>query len=266
MNFLIFGPEEPQLIFVEQDPRRGAVIRCVNRYNLCHYNPEKPITWTEVAAILGRTAGQTAESEWHSIIERLKKLCQTDTEKLFFTKIAEAQEIWESSVYQHMVAETELPRNLEEWEAKEREQLFKILLESPALIPQVWVNFTHYDPQDRKTGEKSHLMPFRVDFLRQGKTPEQGIFKKIIVEIDDIWHIADIEKSVDEFLKSPEVKPSLGRFTEHLWKDRWLRRQGWEVCRFSTLEVERENCTYLLFEMQNLHGLEGDASYFPHKD
>lgn len=263
MDFLIFGPEEPKLVF-EQDPQRGAVIRCDNRYML-RYSPEEPITWTQVARSpgLGRTAGQTAESEWHSIIERLKGLRQTDAEKVFLTKIAEAQEIWEFNVYQ---METELPLKLEEWEAKDREQLFKILLETPAVIPQVWVNFIHYDPHDRKRAEKSHLMPFRVNFLRQGKTPEDATFKNIIVEIDDLWHIADIEKNVDEFLKSPEVKPSLEKFTEHLRKDRWLRRQGWEVCRFSTLEVEKEDCTYLFFEMQNLHRLGGEASYFPYKD
>lgn len=249
MDFLVFGPEEPKLV-LEQSSGGGTVVRCDNRYQL-KYVPGKVITWADVARpfVLSKVQRETAEAKWCSIIEELKKLCVRKVEKVFLAKIAEAQKTWENDT---RAEDDERP-------------LFEILLASPALIPQVWVNFVRYDPRDKEEAKKSHFMPFTVDFLRQGETPEEGDFKRIVVEINDVWDIADTEKDVDKFLKLPEaISPSLGKFTEHLRKDRWLRRQGWEVCRFSTLEVEKEEGMYLFFEMHNEYPT--DPSYFPHEE
>jgi len=270
MSFLIFGPEKPKLSF-QQDPEKGAVIRCDNKYVL-DYDPKKPITWRDIGKKFGldktcRTIAQikamdrekfeglTFESQWSSVVEELKKLCQTDAERLFLTKFAEAQESWNFLMYS--IDALKLSYSFNDWKMEAKEEFYKVVLDESALIPQVWVNWIHYDPRDKERAKRSRLEPFRVDFLRQGKIEGFVPFRRIVVEIDDIWHIADIEKNVESFLKSPEVKPSLGRFTEHLRKDRWLRHHGWEVCRFSTLEVEKEGSEYLFFEMLGIPGLVG---------
>jgi len=260
MNFLIFGKERPKLSF-EQDPEEGTVIRCDNKYVL-DYDPKKPITWRDIGKKFGldktyRTIAQikamgrekfegiSFESERDSVIEKLKKLCQTDAERMFLTKFVEAQESLNFMTYP--TDELGLPHNFNDWGMEAKEEFYKVVLDEPALIPQVWVNWIHYDRYDKERAKRRRLEPFRVDFLYQGKN-FFGEFRKIVVEVDDIWHVADFERDVNSFLKSPRAKPSLTKFTEHLRKDRWLRRHGWEVCRFSTLEVEKESSEYLYSE------------------
>jgi len=96
MNFLIFGLERPKLSF-EQDPERGTVIRCDNKYVL-DYDPREPITWRKIAyrpIKVGRLRRvplphESSEQEWQSVIEELKTLCQTDAERIFLDKIGQA--------------------------------------------------------------------------------------------------------------------------------------------------------------------------------
>ena len=271
MNFLIFGPEPPKLSF-RHHPAKGTVIRCDNKYVL-DYNPHRIITWGDIGERLelpSCRALATDERNFeryevarHEVIEELKGLCQTNIEKIFFDKFTSAQKDW--------VREERLvigpPETLSDVDLKrEEKELPKHYLQAGALIPQVWVNWIHYDFRDKKRAEKTHLEPFRVDFLYHG----HGVFRgggPVIVEIDDIWHIADIEKYVDRFMKSPEPRPSLGKFTEHLRKDRWLRHHGWEVCRFSTLEVEKEDPDYLYFEtLGEWEVISIPPTYFPHKE
>lgn len=252
MDFLIFGPEKPKLSF-RQDPEKGTAIRCDNEYMLDDYGPDKPITWRDVAWILNLFVN--LDWLWHSVVKRLKTLCQTDAERKFLVKIATAQENWERFSFFRGKG------SLEEANAETRSQYFESLLNKPALIPQVWLNWPYYDSRDKERAKRSHLEPFRVDFLCQGKH-DNGVFKKVIVEIDDIGHIADVEGSADNYL----VRPSLEKFTEHLRKDRWLRHHGWEVCRFSTLEAEKENSNHLYFEMMGGPEINrASPSYFPHK-
>jgi len=242
MNFLIFGKERPKLSF-EQDPEEGTVIRCDNKYVL-DYDPKKPITWRDIGE---KFEGISFESERDSVVEKLKKLCQTDEERMFLTKFVEEQQSLKFITYR--TDKLGLPHNFNDWGIEAKEEFYKAMLDEPALIPQVWVNWIHYDPRDKERAKRRGLEPFRVDFLFQGETSFFEEFRKIVVEVDNIWHVADFEGDVDSFLKSPRAKPSLTKFTEHLRKDRWLRRHGWEVCRFSTLEVEKESSEYLYSEM-----------------
>ena len=39
------------------------------------------------------------------------------------------------------------------------------------------------------------------------------------------------------------AKPQIDRYSAHLKKDRWLRREGWEVWRFTSAEVIRVGIT-----------------------
>lgn len=269
MNFLIFGPEKPKLSF-EQKTERGTVVRCDNKYVLQHYAPDKPITWKNITfpldlapMLINGERDRKWEEVWRSVIKELKILCQTDSERTFLDKITAAQKDRHRMDFKEK-------EGLREGDAQARERFFETLLDYPALIPQAWVNWIHYDPKDKQRAKTIHLEPFRVDFLYQGKNV-LGVLKKIIVEIDDISHIADVKKYADDFLKSPgvEVEPSLEKFTEHLRKDRWLRRHGWKVSRFSTLEAEKENRDYLYCEMLSIGGLEilrPPPIYLPHQE
>ncbi|MCD6471758.1 hypothetical protein J7K55_01345 [Candidatus Aerophobetes bacterium] len=126
----------------------------------------------------------------------------------------------------------------------------------------MWVNWIHYDRKSRERADRYHLKPFRVDFLYQGFTIT-GDFKRTIVEVDNIWHIAEFKRDVEESLRSQRA--SLEKFTEHLRRDRWLRKRGWEVCRFSDLEAKKEDQMYLFYEMQGEpHQI--PPTYLPHKE
>lgn len=269
MNFLIFGAEKPKLSF-KQDPEKGAVIRCDNEYVL-DYDSKKPITWRDIGKKFGldktyrtiaqikamdreRFEGLTFKLEWDGVVEELKKLCQTDAERMFLGKFVEAQEVWNFMIYP--IDALGYPHSFNEWGREAKEEFYKVVLDEPALISQVWVNWIYYDPRDKERAKRSHLEPFRVDFLCQGEFAGLGL-RRIVVEVDDIWHIADFKGEVDSFLKSPGAKASLTKFTEHLRKNRWLRHHGWEVCRFSTLEVEKESSEYLYFEMLGEPSLAG---------
>lgn len=190
MDFLIFGFEKPKLNF-RQDLERGTVIWCDNEYVL-DYDANKPIKWRdikykqsemrEIDRIPLPELSVSFEQEWHDVIKELKGLCQTNVERIFLEKIARAQE-------------NRMPPPPNE-ELKER--TYEVLLNRPALIPQVWVNWIHWDPKDKERAKKSHC---------------------------------------------------------------------WGVCRFSTLEVEKENCDYLYFEMQGeAESLGVSPDYFPYKD
>lgn len=99
----------------------------------------------------------------------------------------------------------------------------------PALIPQTWVNWLHYSPQDPQRANRAKNQPFRVDFTMYWEN------RKIIVEIDGSSHFSEII-DIDDSGRI-RYEPSMGKYTEHLRKDRWLRSKGWEVWRFSETEI-----------------------------
>lgn len=54
---------------------------------------------------------------------------------------------------------------------------------------------------------------------------------------------------MDPQLQGMGAHPCPERFTLYLRQDRWLRREGWEVFRFSEQEVEIEPIELLLMEI-----------------
>lgn len=108
----------------------------------------------------------------------------------------------------------------------------------PALIPQVWVNIIHYAPTDKERADRAQQEPQRVDFV------SFSFNKKIIIEIDGESHFTEILNLDDRGMLLYE--PSMEKYSLHLKKDRWLRKQGWEVWRFSTKEVKEETIPELL--------------------
>jgi hypothetical protein len=95
----------------------------------------------------------------------------------------------------------------------------------PALIPEVWLNYLG----PRKTADdESHLEenPSRVDFVIFAEG------KKCVIEIDGPSHYADYDEAHRTYVVSEK------RYTKNLRIERSLRRQGWEIFRFSNHEVQ----------------------------
>lgn len=107
----------------------------------------------------------------------------------------------------------------------------------PALIPQVWLNWIHYDPRNKERAARTKREPFRVDFVMLDKG------RKLVFEIDGQSHFSELV-DVDQSSGLISWEASMAKYTEHLKKDRWLRSHGWEVWRFSDLEVFNEQSDF----------------------
>jgi very-short-patch-repair endonuclease len=94
----------------------------------------------------------------------------------------------------------------------------------PALIPEVWLNYL--GPQ-KSADDEIHLSenPSRVDFVMIAEG------KKCVIEIDGKSHYADYDEEARRWSVSER------RYTRNLRIERSLRNQGWEIFRFSDLEV-----------------------------
>jgi len=57
----------------------------------------------------------------------------------------------------------------------------------------------------------------------------------IVIEIDGASHFGSYEVDAAGEIT---IESSMKDYTEHLKKDRWLRKKGWEVVRVSSQEVE----------------------------
>lgn len=101
----------------------------------------------------------------------------------------------------------------------------------PALIPQVWVNWIDYDPEDEIRAARAKVQPFRVDFLLKHEPVSENL---TVIELDGLSHFC---KSSGGSVGENAPQPSMGTYTEHLKQDRWLRRKGYNVFRFSNEEI-----------------------------
>ena len=69
----------------------------------------------------------------------------------------------------------------------------------------------------------------------------------IVIEIDGSSHFS--EPYVKEQTSGVGYLADIDAFTTHLKQDRWLRKQGWEVYRFSNKEVEEDDIDYFADEI-----------------
>jgi hypothetical protein len=109
-------------------------------------------------------------------------------------------------------------------EAKEPKKVIRAILDSleaPALIPQVWFNYTYTHDQSRENGVK---VPHCVDFI--------FIFENElhVVEIDSPSHYARPDYS-GKWVADEET------YTTNLKVERYLHSRGYKVHRFSNYEV-----------------------------
>lgn len=213
-NLIIFGLESPKLDF-KQSPESQLIISCQNNYSVTH-SKGRPIHWAKIiiSTMDKRVQRLSGGSSFIDNVAWLDDLNTYASEKTFFRKYIEECDTWSS--HQEKMA-------------------------LPALIPQVWVNWIHYDRTDEDRAKRAKEEPFRVDFMIITTN------RKIVIEIDGSSHFSDAfvkdSPSGVDFLANIDV------FTTHLKKDRWLRKQGWEVYRFSNKEVEEEEIDYFMSEI-----------------
>lgn len=94
----------------------------------------------------------------------------------------------------------------------------------PALIPHVYVNW--YSSKEDRAKNKN---PYVVDFVF--KHFAFGVQNMVVIEIDGLSHYAEYSDSKKLYIASEDI------YSEHLRKDRWLRKQGFNVFRIGNNEV-----------------------------
>lgn len=181
----------------------------------------------------------TDEPRWEdsSAISTLLGYCDTEPQRQFFLQFCKAQystglgDAWDErhAAMRHeseqrgarLMMEAEL---LGGWENVIEHFLLDELLDFPALIPEVWLNYVGYDKTEQ---DEAHLSknPQRVDFVMVGAG------RKCVIEIDGPSHYADY---IDGSYVVSQV-----RYAKNLAIERSLRRQGWEIHRFANIEVEQ---------------------------
>ncbi|HEY4481910.1 MAG TPA: hypothetical protein VI489_03570 [Candidatus Brocadiaceae bacterium] len=237
MNILIFGNHTFPDISFTVNPKSGLEISCKNNHVLNYEGRERELRWIDlyhrsnfrhltkfVKASEQHSDLHNFEREWPKIKEDLLKIANTEGERAFLTDYIYLCE--------------------KDW-TTEADSDVSIIASLPALIPQVWLNWIHYDSKDARRAERIKEEPFRVDFVMFTEN------RKLIIEIDGTSHFSEM-LDLDEDTGKVKYQPSMKRYTEHLKKDRWLRGQGWEVWRFSDFEVvtaEKGGSFPLLWEM-----------------
>lgn len=149
-------------------------------------------------------------------IQRLRGFCQTEPQRRFF-------DLWCSTFAQPLYGDSYKGEG--DWDSSVAYRARGLRLAFPALIPEVWLN---YLGPDKTADDELHLSenPSRVDFVMVADG------KKVVIEIDGKSHYADYHRDTNRWI------PDERRYTRNLKIERSLRRQGWEIFRFSDWEVQ----------------------------
>lgn len=235
MEILIFGPNKPEIGFWFNPTGEfgGLKIHDKNNFVLNFEGRAETITWRTLMArtnppIVGTGTREVFDVEffdflidsvnhwddaWRRLKDRLLQMPQTKGEKAFLSAYLDLCE----------------KRSGDQEPRPARE-----IADMPAIIPQAWLYWTPYDPRDKERARKAKERPFRVDFVMFCRN------SRFVIEIDGASHFAEI-MDIDPSSGRIHTEPSLTKYTEHLKKDRWLRRHGWDVWRFSDEEVLAED-------------------------
>jgi hypothetical protein len=211
MNFLVFGKTPTLSIDITWSPDRGILLASRENRIVSEVDPGASITWEYLLQkttpeILPAKAWREKDADriLGDLTTVLTREFNEEAEATFFKKYVEYV----------LRCSSDPMREL-------------------ALIPQVWLNWIHYDPGSKDEPLGLPREPFRVDFVIMSE------WRKIVMEIDG-------ESQFQEFFGidgsgKVSAKPSIDRYSAHLKKDRWLRREGWEVWRFTSAEVTKES-------------------------
>lgn len=231
MDILIYGPDRPKL-GLEQAPDGKTSIRVSNEYTYQTDRLPPTVTFADLydgyLPSLGKHSHldveevrEREERKFREFMDELLGLVGSKAEEKFFRLyIQYLQEIgdYDDGMYDLVDFQT----GYHPWT-------------HPALIPQVWVNWRHYDSEDSERAELAKEEPFRVDFVVKDAGSELGEGFTVI-EVDGASHFGYYELDP---VGNPVLESSMAAYTEHLKKDRWLRRKGWDVVRVSSQEVEQ---------------------------
>jgi hypothetical protein len=123
------------------------------------------------------------------------------------------------------------------------------VLDFPALIPEVWLN---YVGPERTLADEEHLRenPQRVDFVMLAEG------RKCVVEIDGPSHYATFDEG-----PPGRYEVSEERYAKNLKVERSLRRQGWEIHRFANVEIRGASDDDFVALVEHLPGYQA-SSFF----
>jgi hypothetical protein len=213
MDFLLLGRELPAFNLCI-DAGSPPSLRCdhkgVVRLRKGWYDRLETLRWIDV--LLEDVEGEAMHTAYDLMIQRFADLLGKDypIQRRFFQRYVQRQE------YQYLVPGTP---------TKDIEGL----LEEPALLPFVWMNWL---PGLLSGTPSISLAPFRVDFAMIVE------HRRVVIEFDDLSEFMGYD--LDPQWRGMGTRLCPERFTLYLRQDRWLRRDNWEVFRFSRSEVETE--------------------------
>lgn len=211
MSTIIYGPDRPKF-GLEQSPDGSMTIQIENENVYSFDRPPGTVTWADLKGWISKHE-EVQEKRFSAFAEKLLEMTGSKTEAKFLRLYLKAN--------QEGIGHPADDYEYAPWGY-------------PALIPQVWVNWYHLDPKDQERAERAREEPFRVDFVMK-QTEAQIGSGFVIIEIDGASHFGSYE--VDA-VGNVTVESSMDDYTEHLKKDRWLRKKGWEVVRVSSQEVK----------------------------
>lgn len=245
MGILIYGPDRPKFGH-EQSPDGSLTVQIENENTYSFDHLPYTVCWHDLYAdtqskvlpsqsdyrsdkMTEEDIEESEREQFLSFIEHLIGMVETQTEEKFLRTYAKGC-IGEGAYQGYKRGEFGLPA----WS-------------HPALIPQVWVNWYHFDPKDPERAQLAQEEPFRVDFMF--KDGESGLGDDLaVIEIDGASHFGDTEIGPDGELV---IETSMDAYTTHLKKDRWLRKKGWDVVRVSSQEVKELDGTLDFFTFFN---------------
>ncbi len=222
MEILIFGNNSLEIDF-SRSPENGLEISCKGNYILNFERIEQEISWKDLiyrtkpcwmAFLSEESVLKDFKKGWGRFKKELSLLAGCEAEKKLLHDYFD--------ICEKCFPDDGQPRSPME------------TLRHPALIPQAWLNWIHYTPQNKNRLKKLKQEPFRVDFV---------LFysgRKIVMEIDRVFQFNGNNnggKKGETYLSESHFE----RYAESLKKDRWLRRQGWEVWRFSESEIRKKD-------------------------
>ncbi len=222
-NILIYGQDKPKVSFVQMpDGQISFMSENKTVIDLDRIGPNRPVRWVDLSknSLIDFFISERASPDFNPLVYGFDNSVYTQKYERFIDELSA------------MVGSPVEEKFLRAYARNCQTQDILATWACPALIPQVWVNWIHYDSTDPHRAERARREPFRVDFMV--RHPSLGS-NFVIIEIDGLSHFGNVRVN-DGGGRS--FNASMDDYTNHLRKDRWLRQRGWHVIRLSNQEIE----------------------------